>query len=268
MTIRTRLITAVVIAAMGLRAPCWRSSSNIRRRRKATRSTSTTAPRSPIPIAGSKTTRRPQTAAWVEAQNKVTFPYLEAIPYRQQLQARVKQLSDYEKYSSPSRKGPYYFFSKNEGLQDQSVLYIQKGLEGTPEVLIDPNKWEGGGTTRLGAFAVSTNAKYAVYGISKSGSDWQQYKVMELATKKTLPDTVDWVKVSGVAWHGDGFYYSRYPEPGQGQVREGGDQRGPPRLLPQGRHAAVAGPPDLPGRRRTRSASTSSRRPKTSASRC
>jgi prolyl oligopeptidase len=135
----------------------------------------------------------PQTAAWVEAQNKITFPYLEAIPYRAQLHARVKQVSDYAKYSSPSRKGPYYFFSKNEGLQDQNVLYIQKGLNGTPEVLIDPNKWPGGGTTRLSAFAPSANAKYAVYGISKSGSDWQQYKVMELATKRTLPDTLYWV---------------------------------------------------------------------------
>ena len=159
----------------------------------------------------------PQTEAWIEAQNKVTLPYLEAIPYRAQLQARVKQLNDYPKYSSPSRRGPYYFFSKNEGTQNQSVLYIQKGIEGTPEVLIDPNTWSADGTVRLGAFAPSANARYAVYGISKSGSDWQQYKVMELATKKTLPDTVDWVKVSGVAWHGDGFYYSRYPEPGKGK---------------------------------------------------
>ena len=159
----------------------------------------------------------PQTEAWIEAQNKVTLPYLEAIPYRAQLQARVKQLNDYPKYSSPSRRGPYYFFSKNEGTQNQSVLYMQKGIEGTPEVLIDPNTWSADGTVRLGAFAPSANARYAVYGISKSGSDWQQYKVMELATKKTLPDTVDWVKVSGAAWHGDGFYYSRYPEPGKGK---------------------------------------------------
>src|SRR5436190_1853426 len=158
-----------------------------------------------------------QTAAWVEAENKVTFPYLEAIPFRAQLQARVKEVSNYAKYSSPSRKGPYYFFSKNDGLQDQSVLYIQKGLEGTPEVLIDPNQWEGAGTTRLGTFVPSMDAKYAVYGISKSGSDWQQYKVMELATKKTLPDTLDWVKVSSIAWHGGGFYYSRYPAPGKGK---------------------------------------------------
>ena len=157
------------------------------------------------------------TAAWVAAQNKVTFPYLEAIPYRQQLHARVEQLNNYPKYSSPSRKGPYYFFSKNDGLQNQSVLYIQKGLDGTPEVLLDPNTFEGAPTTRLGTFAPSADAKYAVYGISKAGSDWQQYKVMELATKKTLPDTLDWVKVSSVAWHGDGFYYSRYPEPGRGK---------------------------------------------------
>ena len=158
-----------------------------------------------------------ETAAWVEAENKVTFPYLEAIPYRAQLQARVKQLNDYPKYSSPSRKGPYYFFSKNEGLQDQSVLYIQKGIDGTPEVLLDPNKWEGAPTTRLAGFAPSADAKYAVYGISKGGSDWTQYKVIELATKKTLPDAIDWVKVSGIAWHADGFYYSRYPEPAKGK---------------------------------------------------
>src|SRR6188768_2022609 len=141
-----------------------------------------------------------ETEAWVEAQNKVTFPYLEAIPFRAQLTARVKKLSDYAKFGSPFRKGPYYFFTKNDGLQDQSVLYIQKGIDGTPEVLIDPNTWEGQGTTRLAGFAPSADAKYAVYGISKSGSDWTQYKVMELATKKTLPDTIDWVKVSGIAW--------------------------------------------------------------------
>ena len=99
------------------------------------------------------------------------------------------------------------------------------------------------------------DAKYAVYGISKSGSDWQQYKVMELATKKTLPDTLDWVKVSGVAWQADGFYYSRYPRAGEG-TEKAGDQRGPPRLLPQGRDAAVAGPLRSTRTPATRSAST------------
>ncbi len=161
----------------------------------------------------------PATAAWVEAENKVTFPYLEAIPYRQKMIARVKQLNDYAKYSSPSRKGPYYFYSKNDGLQNQSVLYIQKGLEGAPDVLIDPNAW--GETTRLGAFVPSADAKYAVYGMQENGADWSTYKVMELATKKTLPDTLKWIKVSGVAWQGHGFYYSRYPEPAKGTDRAG-----------------------------------------------
>ena len=158
-----------------------------------------------------------ETAAWVQAQNKVTFPYLEKIPYRKELQARVKQLNDYEKYTAPSRKGPYVFFRKNSGLQNQSVLYIQKGMNGKPEVLIDPNAW--GETVALSTFVPSKDAKYAVYGISRSGSDWQELKVMELATKKTLPDTVEWVKVSGAAWHGDGFFYSRYPSPEKGKEK-------------------------------------------------
>jgi prolyl oligopeptidase len=158
-----------------------------------------------------------ETAAWVAAQNKITFPYLEKIPFRDELQRRVKQLNDYEKYTSPSRKGPYVFFRKNDGLQNQSVLYIQRGMDGTPEVLIDPNKW--GETVALSAFVPSKDAKYAVYGVSRSGSDWQEYKVIELATKTTLPDTIEWVKVSGAAWHGDGFFYSRYPAPEKGKEK-------------------------------------------------
>jgi prolyl oligopeptidase len=160
-----------------------------------------------------------ETAAWVEAQNKVTFGYLDRIPFRDALRKRVIALNDYEKYSAPSRKGPYTFFSRNSGLQNQSVLYIQKGLEGTPEVLIDPNTLSEDGTARLGAFAPSKDAKHAVYGVSLSGSDWQEYKVMELATKKTLADRIQWVKVSGVAWQGDGFYYSRYPAPETGKEK-------------------------------------------------
>jgi prolyl oligopeptidase len=161
----------------------------------------------------------PDTAAWVEAENKITFPYLERIPYRQQLQVRVKQLNDYEKYSSPSRKGPYVFFRKNQGLQNQSVLYIQKGFDGAPEILIDPNTWSADGTVQLSVFRPSRDARHAVYGISRSGSDWVELRVMELATKKTLDDKIEWVKVSGVAWQGDGFFYSRYPAPAAGQER-------------------------------------------------
>ena len=160
-----------------------------------------------------------ETAAWVEAQNAVTYPYLERIPFRAELQARVLELNNYEKYSAPVRKGPWYFFSRNHGLQNQSVLYIQAGLDGTPEVLIDPNTWSVDGTVSLSVFVPSKDARYAVYGISRSGSDWQQFRVMELATKRTLDDTLEWVKVSGVAWRGDGFFYSRYPAPPPGQER-------------------------------------------------
>ncbi len=154
------------------------------------------------------------TAKWVEEQNKVTFAYLEQIPFRKSLKARLMELYNYPKFSAPFRKGDYFFFYKNDGLQNQSVLYIQKGLNGTPEVLLDPNTFSEDGTLRLSAFAVSKDAKYAAYGVSKSGSDWQTYFVMELATKKRLPDTLNWVKVSDIAWEGHGFYYSRYPEPG------------------------------------------------------
>lgn len=158
-----------------------------------------------------------ETAAWVEAQNKVTFAYLEAIPYRAQLNKRLQALFNYAKYSAPSRRGDNYFFSKNDGLQNQSVLYIQKGLTGTPEVLIDPNKWSADGTERLAGFAPSKDGKLAVYGVQRSGSDWTEYRVIDLSTKQTLSDRINWVKVSNIAWRGNGFYYSRYPEPVKGK---------------------------------------------------
>jgi prolyl oligopeptidase len=161
----------------------------------------------------------PETAAWIEAQNAITFPYLERIPYRRALLDRVMRLNDYERYSAPLQKARTFFFSKNEGLQNQSVLFIQHGLDAPPEVLIDPNAWSADGTVQLSAFVPSKDATHAIYGISKSGSDWQQYKVMELKSKRTLDDTIDWVKVSNPAWHGNGFYYSRYPEPPEGHEK-------------------------------------------------
>ena len=179
-----------------------------------------------------------ETAAWVAAQNSVTIPYLERIPLRGELQARVLQLNDYEKYSLPMRKGRHFFFGRNTGLQNQNVLFIQEGLDGVPEVLLDPNTWSIDGTVGLSVFVPSKDAKYAVYGISHSGSDWQQYKVMDLASRTTLDDAIEWVKVSGVAWHGDGFFYSRYPAPPPGSG-EGVNQREPPGVLPPARHVAV-----------------------------
>jgi len=157
------------------------------------------------------------TAKWVEAQNQVTFDYLERIPYRAQLLKRLNTLYNYAKYSSPSRKGAYYFFSKNNGLQNQSVLYIQKGLNGTPDVLIDPNTWSADGTVRMSGFDPSKDGKLAVFGVSRSGSDWVEYNVLDLTTRKPLADKVEWVKVSNVAWRGNGFYYSRYPAPAKGK---------------------------------------------------
>jgi prolyl oligopeptidase len=158
-----------------------------------------------------------ETAKWVEAQNTVTFAYLEKIPYRAQLTARLKALYDYAKFGMPQRRGEIYFFSKNDGLQNQSVYYMQRGLNGTPEVFIDPNQWSEDGTVRLTAFVPSRDGKLVGYGVSRSGSDWQEYRVMDVATRKPTSDRVEWVKVSGLSWRGNGFYYSRYPAPAKGK---------------------------------------------------
>src|SRR5437868_5736459 len=134
----------------------------------------------------------PETAKWVEEENKVTFAYLDKIPYRAKLKERSEKLYNYPKYSAPSRKGEYFYFYKNEGLQNQSVLYRQKGLSGVPEVVIDPNQLPPDGTSRMTNFDLSKDGTHAVYGISKGGSDWEEYFVMEMAAKKTLSDHLEW----------------------------------------------------------------------------
>jgi len=159
----------------------------------------------------------PETARWVEEQNKVTSAYLDKIPYRMQVKNRLMQLYNYPKFSAPVRRGEYFFYSRNDGLQNQSVRYIQKGLDGTPEVLIDPNKFSADGTSRLTIFALSKDGRYAGYGVSQAGSDWQEFHVMEITSRQTLPDVLKWIKFSGMAWQGDGFYYSRYDEPEKGK---------------------------------------------------
>jgi prolyl oligopeptidase len=159
----------------------------------------------------------PEVAAWVEAENKVTFAYLEKIPYREKVKARLTQLLNYPRISAPFHRGETYFFTKNDGLQNQSVYYIQKGFGGTPEVFLDPNKFSTDGTAVLAAFSLSKDGKYLAYGISQGGSDWSQIYVMEVATRKKLDDHLKWLKASGVSWQGDGFYYSRYPEPEKGK---------------------------------------------------
>ena len=160
--------------------------------------------------------RSEETKQWVTEENKVTFGFLDKIPYRAQWLKRLEEINNYPKYSSPSRKNEYFYFSKNDGLQNQSVLYRQKGLDGEPELVLDPNKFSADGTSGLGAFALSKDGRYAVIGKTKGGSDWRTFFVMDMTTLKYLPDSLAWVKVSGASWKGNGFYYSRYPTPEKG----------------------------------------------------
>ena len=157
-----------------------------------------------------------ETLAWVEAQNKLTFTYLEKIPYREKLKQRLQDLYNYPKFGMPTRCGPYYLWSKNDGLQNQSVLYIQEGLEGTPRILLDPNQLSADGTIRLMAGEGSRDGRYFAYYLSSGGSDWLDGQVLELATGTVLEDRLEWLKVTGIAWYGDGFFYSRYDAPDDG----------------------------------------------------
>lgn len=155
-----------------------------------------------------------ETKQWVEAQNAVTGAYLSKIPFRSKVKARLEQLWNYPKYGSPYKEGGYYYFSKNDGLQNQSVVYRQKGLNGTPEVFLDPNQFSADGTIALGAMSFSKNAQYLTYLVARSGSDWQDAVIKDLNSNQIIDDTLKWIKFSGIAWKGDeGFYYSRYPEP-------------------------------------------------------
>ena len=157
------------------------------------------------------------TARWVEAENTVTFAYLDAIPFRTRLKDRLTKLYNYPRFGAPYRRGDYFFFSKNDGLQNQSVIYMQKGLSAAPEVLLDPNAFSAEGTTQLATLALSKTARYAAYCKSTGGSDWHDCYVMDVASRKTLPDELKWVKVSDIAWKNDGFFYSRYSEPARGK---------------------------------------------------
>ncbi len=151
----------------------------------------------------------------MEAQNRVTFDYLSRIPQRAVIRDRLTQLWNYERYSAPSKHGGRYFFSKNDGLQNQSVLYVADALDAAPRVLLDPNTLSKDGTVALSGAAVSDDGSLLAYGLATAGSDWQEWKVRDARTGEDLPDHVRWVKFSGAAWtkDGKGFYYSRYDEP-------------------------------------------------------
>lgn len=161
--------------------------------------------------------RSEETKQWVTEQNKVTFGYLDKIPYRADWLKRLEEINNYPKYSSPFKKHEYYYFSKNDGLQNQSIVYRQKGLNGKPEIVLDPNKFSETGTTSLATFSLSKDGNYAVVGKSSGGSDWRTFFVMDMKTLQYLPDSLAWVKVSGAQWKGDGFFYSRYPTPEKGK---------------------------------------------------
>ncbi len=156
---------------------------------------------------------------WVAGQNKVTYGYLESIPERKTIEERITKLWNYERFSSPSKVGERYVFSKNDGLQNQYVYYIMDALDDEPRVLFDPNTWSEDGTIALSGMAFSKSGRYAAYGIQDGGSDWRTWKIRDVETGKDLDDKIEWVKFSGISWTPDnrGFFYSRYDKPVEGQ---------------------------------------------------
>jgi prolyl oligopeptidase len=160
--------------------------------------------------------RSAETEAWVRQQNEVTFAYLAGLPSREPFKARITELLNYPRLSQPEQKGRWLLFSRNDGLQNQAVIYLQEGEDGEPAVLLDPNMMSTDGTTRIGALVFDHSGDRIAFTVSAAGSDWQEIRVLDTATRLPLNDVVRWVKVSDIAWYGSGFFYSRYPEPVEG----------------------------------------------------
>jgi prolyl oligopeptidase len=163
-----------------------------------------------------------ETHAWVEAENKITFAYLDQIPYRQPIRDRLTKLWNYERFSTPSQFGGRYFFQHNTGLQQQNVLFVAESLNAEPRVLLDPNTLSPDGTVALAGEAISDDGKLMAYALATSGSDWTEWHVRDTDTGKDLADDIKWVKFSGASWTKDnkGFYYSRYDEPAGAALRD------------------------------------------------
>ena len=172
--------------------------------------------RVPDPYRWLEDDRSAETAAWVTGQNKVTDAYLSQIPFREKYRELITRLWNYPSYGIPFWEGKYYFYFLNSGLQNQSVLYVKEGLNGTPRVLIDPNAMSKDGTTALGSMAVSKGGKYLGFSLVRGGSDWNEIHVIDVKTGKETGDVLEWVKFSGISWYKDGFYYSRYDAPKKG----------------------------------------------------
>lgn len=152
---------------------------------------------------------------WTKHQNKLTEKFLQNIPYRENIRKRLSELWNYERYSIPEKVGENYFYYYNNGLQNQATLMIQNKHSTKAEIFLDPNTLSKDGTVAIGSIAFSNNDKYMAYTINKSGSDWQEIYVMEIDGKKQLSDKLEWVKFSGIAWYGNGFFYSRYEAPAE-----------------------------------------------------
>ena len=161
-----------------------------------------------------------EVADWVARENAVTDAFLAQLPGRDVLKKRITQLTDYERFGLPTDKGGHYFYTRNNGLQNQSVLYVRDGLGGEARVLIDPNEWSEDDATALADYAITDDGGKLLYAIQDGGSDWRTVKVMDVATGTVLPDTVEWVKFSNLDWakDGSGFYYSRFPATGEGET--------------------------------------------------
>jgi prolyl oligopeptidase len=161
-----------------------------------------------------------EVAAWVEEQNKATFAFLESIPERKTIQERLTKLWNYEKYSAPFKAGGRYYFFKNDGLQNQFVLYTQESLDSPPRVLIDPNTWSKDGTVAIDDTEFSDDGKYVAYSIQDAGSDWRIWRIMDIETGKLLPDELRWIKFNSPSWTADskGFFYARFDAPKEGEA--------------------------------------------------
>ena len=158
-----------------------------------------------------------ETSNWVKAQTEVTQDYLSHIPFRSALKDRLTEIVNYERYGMPSKKHGRYIYSKNDGLQNQSVIYMQETLDGEPTVLLDPNKLSDDGTVSLGGISFSNDGKYMAYTIQRSGSDWIEIYVKDMETLELLPDHIEWAKFSGANWYKDGFFYAAYDRPEAGK---------------------------------------------------
>ena len=163
----------------------------------------------------------PETEAWVKAENKITFDYLNKIPFREALKKHLTKIWNYPKYRVPFKKGGRYFMFKNDGVQNQDVLYMMSDPQDEPEVLLDPNLFSVDGTVALADVSVSKDGKHLAYSISSGGSDWNEVHVMNIETRKTLSDRIQWVKFSGISWKDDGFFYSAYGAPDEEDVLSG-----------------------------------------------